>query len=158
MRKIGTVPVFRKIGTVPIFLLAVLFSTAAEAQITVQDAWARATPPGAKIAAGYLVIRNAGGADRLLGASSPAAERVETHTTMRDGDISRMREVKGYEVPARGTLELKPAGSHLMLVNLKAPLKEGTTVPLTLKFEKAGEVKTELQVRPLVGGEHHHSH
>ena len=158
--KMVTVTLFllKKIGTVPIFLLAVLFSTAAQAQITVQDAWARATPPGAKIAAGYLVIRNGGGADRLLGASSPAAERVETHTTRRDGDISRMREVKGYEVPARGTLELKPAGSHLMLVNIKAPLKEGTTVPLTLKFERAGEVKTELQVRPLVGGEHHHLH
>ena len=147
----------KKIGTVPIFLL-MLFSAAAHAQITVQDAWARATPPGAKIAAGYLVIRNAGAADRLVSASSPAAERVETHTTMRDGDISRMREVKGYEVPARGTLELKPSGSHLMLVNIKAPLKEGTTVPLTLKFEKAGEVRTTLQVRPLVGGEHHHSH
>ena len=99
-----------------------------------------------------------GAADRLVSASSPAAERVETHTTLRDGDISRMREVKGYQVPARGTVELKPAGSHLMLVNLKAPLKEGTTVPLTLKFEMAGEVKTELQVRPLVGGEHQHSH
>src|SRR5437764_6592950 len=98
--KMVTVTLFllKKIGTVPIFLLAVLFSTAAQAQITVQDAWARATPPGAKIAAGYLVIRNAGGADRLLGASSPAAERVETHTTMRHGDISRMRQVKGYAV------------------------------------------------------------
>ena len=155
VRKTGTVPIFLKMVTVTIFLLS---AAAAQAQITVQDAWARATPPGAKIAAGYLVIRNAGAADRLVSASSPAAERVETHTTLRDGDISRMREVKGYEVPARGTLELKPAGSHLMLVNLKAPLKEGTTVPLTLKFERAGEVKTELQVRPLVGGEQHHSH
>ena len=97
----------------------------------------------------------AGAADKLVSASSPAAERVETHVTMRDGDISRMREVKGYEVPARGTLELKPGGSHLMLVNIKAPLKEGTSVPLTLRFEKAGEIKTELQVRPLAGGDPH---
>ena len=153
--KMVTVTFFRKIGTVPAFLVALLLANVAHAQMTVQDAWARATPPGAKIAAGYLVIRNAGAADRLLSASSPAAERVETHTTVRDGDISRMREVKGYEVPARATLELKPGGSHLMLVNLKALLKEGTSVPLTLKFEKAGEVRTELQVRPLVGGEHH---
>ena len=65
MRKIGTVPVFLKMVTVTIVLLT---AAAAQAQITVQDAWARATPPGAKIAAGYLVIRNAGGADRLLGA------------------------------------------------------------------------------------------
>ena len=148
----------KKIGTVPVFLAALLFANLAQAQITVQDAWARATPPGAKIAAGYLVIRNAGAADRLVSASSPAAERVETHMTTRDGDVLRMHEVKGYEVPARGTLELKPGGSHLMLVNIKAPLKEGMSVPLTLNFEKAGEVKTELAVRPLVGGEHHHSH
>jgi copper(I)-binding protein len=138
-----------------ILLLALLGARAAEAQITVQEAWARATPPGAKIAAGYLSVRNAGAADKLVSASSPAAERVETHVTIRDGDISRMREVKGYEVPARGTLELKPGGSHLMLVNIKAPLKEGTSVPLTLRFEKAGEIKTRLQVRPLAGGEPH---
>ena len=150
----------RKIGTVPIFLGFFFFATAAPAlaQIKVEEAWSRATPPGAKIAAGYLVIRNAGAADRLVSASSPAAERVETHSTMRDGDILRMREVKGYEVPARGSLELKPSGAHLMLVNIKAPFKEGTSVPLTLKFAKAGEIKTELQVRPLTGGEHPHAH
>ena len=145
----------RKTVTVTIFLLGLLAASAAQAQITVQEAWARATPPGAKIAAGYLTVRNAGAADKLVSASSPAAERVETHVTMRDGDISRMREVKGYEVPARGTLELKPGSSHLMLVNIKAPLKEGTSVPLTLRFEKAGEIKTELQVRPLSGGDPH---
>jgi copper(I)-binding protein len=142
-------------ATVTIFVLGLLSAGAAGAQITVQEAWARATPPGAKIAAGYLTVRNAGAADKLLSASSPAAERVETHMTMREGDISRMREVKGYEVPARGTLELKPGGPHLMLVNIKAPLKEGTAVPLTLRFEKAGEIKTVLQVRPLVAGEQH---
>lgn len=143
--------------TVTLFLLASLCANA-QGQITVQEAWSRATPPGAKIAAGYLVIRNAGGADRLVSASSPAAERVETHVTLREGDISRMREVKGYDVPAGGTLELKPGGAHLMLVNIKAPFKEGETVPLTLKFEKAGEVKTELKVRPLTGGAQQHSH
>src|SRR5689334_7277685 len=124
----------RKTVTVTIFLLGLVAASAAQAQITVQEAWARATPPGAKIAAGYLTVRNGGAADKLVSASSPAAERVETHVTIRDGDISRMREVKGYEVPARGTLELKPGGSHLMLVNIKAPLKEGTSVPLTLRF------------------------
>ena len=146
-----------KLVTVTLFLLAAL-SANAQGQITVQDAWSRATPPGAKIAAGYLTVRNAGAADRLVSASSPAAERVETHVTIRDGDISRMREVKGYEVPANGTLELKPGGAHLMLVNIKAPFKEGTSVPLTLRFEKAGEVKTELKVRPLSGGAQQHSH
>ena len=146
----------KKMRSVSVLLsLFFLASAPALAQIKVEEAWSRATPPGAKIAAGYLTVRNAGAADRLVSASSPAAERVETHVTIREGDISRMREVKGYEVPAKGTLELKPGGAHLMLVNIRAPFKEGTTVPLTLRFEKAGEVKTELQVRPLTGGAQH---
>ena len=115
----------------------------------------RATPPGAKIAAGYVTIRNAGAADRLVSISSPAAERVETHITVREGDILRMREMKGYDLPAGGTLELKPGGAHLMFVNIKAPMKEGESVPATLKFQRAGEMKVEFQVRPLAGGEHH---
>ena len=141
-------------------MAAMFMAAPALAQVTVENAWARATPPGAKIAAGYLTIRNAGAADKLVGASSPAAEKVETHVTMKDGDISRMREVKGYAVPAKGKLDLTPSGSHLMLVNIKAPLKEGDKVPLVLRFEKAGEVKTELAVRPLgaTTGEHMHMH
>ena len=54
--------------------------------------------------------------------------------------------LEGYEIPAAGSVELKPGGAHLMLVNIKAPLKEGTKVPLTLRFERAGEVRTELHV------------
>ena len=140
-------------------LMAAMFIAAqALAQVTVENAWARATPPGAKIAAGYLTIRNAGAADRLVSASSPAAEKVETHVTVKDGDVSRMREVKGYAVPAKGKVELAPGGSHLMLVNIKAPLKEGEKVPLVLRFEKAGEVKTELAVRALGASAHEHMH
>jgi periplasmic copper chaperone A len=138
-----------------LLLMAALAAAPAWAQVTVENAWMRATPPGAKIAAGYLTIRNAGAADRLLGVSSPVAERVETHVTVREGDILRMREVKGYDVPASGTLELKPGGAHLMFVSIKAPMKEGTSVPATLKFQRAGEIKVEFQVRPLAGGEHH---
>ena len=138
-----------------LLLLLALAATPAAAQIKVEEAWMRATPPGAKIAAGYLTIRNAGAADRLISVSSPAAERVETHITARDGDILRMREVKGYDVPAKGMLELKPGGAHLMFVDIKAPLKEGTSVPAIIRFQRAGEIKVEFQVRPLAGGEHH---
>ena len=126
-----------------LLLLLALAATPAAAQIAVEDAWIRATPPGAKTAAGYLVIR-ADAADRLVSVSSPAAERVTTHITVHEGDVARMREVKGYDVPAGGTL-----------VNIKAPLKEGMSVPATLKFQRLGEVKVEFQVRPLAGGEHH---
>jgi len=143
-----------KMVTVTVFLLS---AGRVCAQVTVADAWARATPPGAKVAAGYMTVRNAAAApDKLVGASSPAAERVETHVTVKDGDVSRMREVKGYDVPAKGALTLAPGGSHLMLVNIKAPLKAGDKFPLTLKFEKAGEIRTEMTVRPL--GAAHDTH
>ena len=144
----------RKMVTVTISLCVALMVSAAHAQIAVEDAWIRATPPGAKTAAGYLIIR-ADAADHLVSVSSPAAERVETHITVHEGDMARMRQVKGYDVPANGTLELKPGGAHLMFVNIKAPMKEGMTVPATLKFQHLGEFKVEFQVRPLAGGEQH---
>ena len=138
-----------------LFILA-LVAGPAMAQIKVEDAWARATPPGAKIAGGYVRIANIGSTpDRLLSVSSPAAERVETHITVREGDISRMREVKGYEIPANGTFEAKPGGAHLMFVNIKAPFKEGEQIPATLRFARAGEIKVEFRVAPLTGDMHH---
>lgn len=130
--------------------IALLAALPAWADVKIENAWSRATPPGAKIGAGYMTIRNASSsADRLVGASSPAAQKVETHVTIREGDVSRMRPVEGYAIPANGVFELKPGGAHLMLINLKAPLKEGDKVPLVLKFERSGEVKVELQVRAL---------
>lgn len=136
-------------------LLLLFLSGAAWGQIQVEEAWSRATPPGATVAAGYLVLRNAGGApDRLLSVSSPAAARVEAHVTVKDGDISRMREVKGYEVPAKGRLELKPGSGHLMFVDLKAPFKQGDKVPATLRFQRAGEVKVEFAVEGMGAMDH----
>ena|SRR5688572_9140008 len=127
-----------------------LVSTSVFSQVTIENAWSRATAPGAKVGAGYFTIRNQSAApDRLVGASSPAAARVETHVIEKQGEILRMREVKGYEVPAKGSFELKPGGPHLMLVDIKAPLKEGDRVPVTLKFEKAGEVAVQLRVERL---------
>jgi len=135
-------------------LLLALAAPPAAAQISVEDAWIRATPPGAKTAAGYMIIR-AESADRLLSVTSPAAERVQTHITVQEGDVARMREVKGYNVPANGTLQLKPGGAHLMFVNIKAPMKEGMSVPATLRFERLGTFEMDFQVRPLAAGEHH---
>src|SRR5919205_1465678 len=113
-----------------VFIAALVAAAPAAAQIKVADAWSRATPPAAKIAAGYLVIRNSGPTpDRLVSASSPAAERVTTHITVQQGGISRMREVQGYEIPANGTFEAKPGGAHLMFENIKAPFKEGESIP-----------------------------
>jgi periplasmic copper chaperone A len=128
-------------------------------QVEVSDAWMRATAPGQKTAAGYMTIRNKSAQpERLVGGSSQAAAKLETHVSIMDGDIMRMREVKGYDIPAKGSFELKPNGSHLMLVDLKRPLKEGDKVPVVLKFEKSGEVKVDFEVRPLVSAHKEHSH
>jgi len=125
--------------------------------VKVEDPWARATPPGTKIGAAYMKITSGGTPDRLVGASFPALVKDELNATEKKGDVMRMREVKAYDIPAKGGFELAPGGAHLMLVDLKAPLKEGAKVPMTLRFEKAGEVKVELQVRAL-GASGHGSH
>jgi len=119
----------------------------AKGELEIENAWARATPPGAAVAGGYFAIRNKGAvADRLVGVSSPASARVEIHEMAMEKDVMRMREVKGIDVPAKKSVELKPGGYHLMLIELKAPLKPGDKLPLTLRFEKAGEVKAEIAV------------
>ena len=136
-----------------------LLSSPAWAQVEIENPWSRATAPGAKVGAGYFTIRNKSATpDRLVGASSPAAARVETHVIEKQGEVLRMREVKGYEVPAKGSFELKPGGPHLMLVDIKAPLKEGDKVPLTLRFEKAGEVAVQLRVERLGATPAHKHH
>jgi copper(I)-binding protein len=131
------------------FLLFALQGLAQDKKtIEVEEPWARATTPGTTLAAGYMLIRNsAEDRDRLLSVSSPRARKVETHVTLKDGNIMRMREVPGYEVPGRGRVELKPGGAHMMFIDIKQPFKAGEKIPVTLRFEKAGEVKVELEVR-----------
>lgn len=132
-----------------IFIAAAVLLAAfpAAAQVTIDKPWARATAPGAQVAGGYLLIRNAGtGGDRLVAASSPVAGRVELHVHINDNGVMRMREVAGYDVPSKGSFELKPGGAHLMFMELKRPFKEGDKLPVKLKFEKAGEIAAEFQV------------
>ena len=140
-------------------LVLLLVASPALSQMKVEDAWTRATPPGAKTAVGYLVIRNASAVpDRLVGGSSAAAARVETHVTRKDGDIMRMRQVQGYDIPAKGSFELKPGGAHLMFVDIQQPFREGERIAAVLRFEKAGEVRVEFQVARLGAAPQPHSH
>lgn len=127
---------------------SVLAQTASGSQVEVVEPWARATAGTAKTAAAYMTLRNTGtGADRLVAVSSPVAGKVELHTHVKDGDVMRMRKVDAIGVGAHGTAKLVPGGLHVMFFDLKAPLKEGEKFPLTLKFEKAGEVSTQVIVR-----------
>jgi copper(I)-binding protein len=140
------------------FALALLAGPA-WSQVEIEKPWIRATAPGAKSAAGYMVIRNNGAqADRLVGGASALAAKVETHVHVKDGEILRMREVKGFDVAAKGVFELKPGGAHLMLVDIKRPLKEGEKVPVTLRFDRAGELTVQFHVGRLTTPSSHHKH
>ncbi|MFN3933888.1 MAG: copper chaperone PCu(A)C [Parvibaculum sp.] len=114
--------------------------------LEVRDAWARAS--ATQTSAAYLVIENkTGEADTLLEARSPVAERVEIHDMTMEDMVMRMRRLDALPVGAGESVELAPGGTHIMLIGLFAPLEEGASVPLTLVFEKAGEIETEAPVR-----------
>lgn len=110
--------------------------------------WARATPTGATIGGGYLAVRTAGrDGDRLLGAASPLATRIDLHTMVHRGTVMEMRPAPGGFAVAPGeVLTLDPHGAHLMFVGLAAPLKEGDRIPVTLSFERAGSVAVDFLV------------
>ena len=143
-------------------------------QLTISGAFARATLPNAPVAGGFLTIVNAGNeADRLIAASTPVAGESQLHEMKMEGDVMKMAELaNGIEVPAGATVTLAPGGLHLMFMQLKEPLVEGTKVPVTLTFEKAGTVEIELDVGGIAakepamdhsmhsdhGGDAHHDH
>jgi copper(I)-binding protein len=132
---------------IPFFALVLFAAFPVHAQMQIDKPWARATAPGANVAGGYMVIRNAGAAaDRLVSASSPAAAKVELHVHINDNGVMKMREVPAYDVPAKGAFELKPGGAHLMFVEIRHPFKEGERVSVKLRFEKAGEISAEFHV------------
>lgn len=135
--------------------------------LSIEGAWSRATPEGSKVGVGYLKITNTGAAaDTLLNVETPVAGRGEIHDmTMTDG-VMRMRKLAdGLEIPAAGTVELKPGGMHLMLLDLKQQLVEGARVPVKLTFKSGAVVEIELSVQAIGAksgggsdGDHEHQH
>jgi copper(I)-binding protein len=116
-------------------------------ELTIGHPYARSTAPGQPAGGAYLSINNAGGAaDKLVSATADVAASVELHEMKMEGNVMRMREVPGIDVPAGQAVALKPGGLHIMLMGLKAPLKQGDKFPLKLKFEKAGEVTVTVNV------------
>jgi periplasmic copper chaperone A len=116
------------------------------AKLEISLPWAAVTPTGAKVGAGYLTIANPGEADKLLGAASPRAKKVEVHEMKMEGAMMSMRPVESLDVPAGATITLAPGGYHLMFIDIDAPFVEGQTIPVTLTFEKAGAVDVVLSV------------
>lgn len=142
------------VGSLCLLALSLLPATAADftkGDIKITQPWARATPGGAKVAAGYLTLTNSGKtADRLIGGTALAAGTLELHDmTMTDG-VMRMRRLEaGVEFKPGETVALKPGAIHVMFMDLKQPLKQGEKIKGTLVFEKAGTVEIEYEVAPI---------
>ena len=145
----------------------VLAAGAASAQsVRVEGAWARASVPGQKATGAFMTL-TAPAATQLVGVSSPAAGVAEVHEMAMQGDVMKMRAIESLALPAGQPVQLKPGGHHIMLLDLKAPLVQGATVPLTLLFKdaagKPGKIELQVPVRALTSpaapaGGHGHKH
>lgn len=142
----------RTIHTLISSALALAASTGLAQAVKVENPWARPTVQGQAGGGGFLRLVGGAANDRLVAASSEMAGRVELHTMKMEGDVMRMRQVDAIEVPAGKNVDLAPGGLHLMFMDLKAPLKTGTSFPMTLRFEKAGEVQVSVKVQPTASG------
>jgi periplasmic copper chaperone A len=117
-------------------LVAATVPALAQSSIQIEQPWSRATPSGAKTAAVYMTIDNKSGtADRLTGASSDVADKLQIHEMKVDNGVMQMREIAGgLPIPANGSAVLKPGSYHVMLIGLKKPLSAGEKFPVTLNF------------------------
>jgi copper(I)-binding protein len=133
----------------------------AQAQVTVQDPWVRATVPQQKATGLFASVTSAKGG-RVVAASSPVADVVEIHEMAMDNQVMRMRAIAALELPAGKAVELKPGGFHVMLMGLKQQVKEGDTVPVTLVVEgadgKRENVDVKAPARTLNAGSGGHRH
>ncbi|WP_313296172.1 copper chaperone PCu(A)C [Diaphorobacter sp.] len=142
-----------KLKLISLVASSLLFAgAAAHAEVTVKDAWVRATVAQQKATGAFMVLQ-ADADSKLLSASSTITPVVEVHEMAMDNNVMKMREVKSVNLPAGKPVELKPGGLHIMLMDLKSQVKAGDVVPLTLTVEdKAGKRETiqiQAEVRAL---------
>lgn len=129
--------------------------------LTIAEAFSRATLPNAPVGGGFLTVTNAGSEDdTLVAASTAVAGRTEIHEMAMEGEVMKMRQLTdGLPIPAGETIELKPGGFHLMFMELTGPLVEGETFSVTLTFEKAGEIEVPISIAgPGAKGMDHSGH
>jgi copper(I)-binding protein len=137
-------------GAVLVAAIAVA-AQAAPRSISIEKPWARETVEGQAAGGGFMTIVNNGQReDQLVSASSPASHEVQIHTMSMDGRVMRMRQLTdGLPIPAKGKVELKPRGLHIMFIGLKKPLRPGTSVPVTLKFRHTGSMTAQFKVQAM---------
>jgi len=128
--------------------------------LTLSNTWTRATPPKAKAGGGFVeIVNNGSETDKLVAAKSDVAAKVEIHEMSVTDGVMKMRELEGgIEIPAGETVTLKPGGLHIMFMGLNQSFEEGSTVPVVLTFEKAGDVAVELDVAKMGAKSMAHDH
>jgi copper(I)-binding protein len=115
--------------------------------VSVQDPYVRLAPPNAAATAAFMVIRNTGDKDvKVVKADNPVSKATELHTHLNEGGVMKMRPVPAIEIKAKGEAVLKPGGLHVMMIDLKAPLKEGDSVPITLTFDDGSSKQVDAKV------------
>lgn len=127
-----------------------VFAGAAD-HVVVQDPYVRLAPPNAPATGAFMVIRNNGDKDvKVLKADNPVSKVTELHTHLNEGGVMKMRPVPAIDIKAKGEAVLKPGGLHVMLIDLKAPMKEGDVVPITLTFDDGSSKQVDAKVvRPM---------
>ena len=138
-------------GLILLGLLLAGCQSASGPEISIENAWGRPSPKVATAGVFYMLIKNKGGeADKLIAGESPACGVVELHESyMTDEGAMGMRPVEGgfIEVPAKGETELKIGGLHIMCINKLEDFEVGAVLPLTLKFEKSGDITINIEIR-----------
>lgn len=135
-------------------LAAPTFAAGAADSISVVDPYVRQAPPGAMATGAFMVIKNSGAKEvKVVKADNPASKVTELHTHLNDGGVMKMRPVKDIPVKAKGEAVLKPGGLHVMLIDMKAPMKEGDIIPITLTFDDGSSKKVDVPVKKPTAGD-----
>jgi len=132
-----------------LFSVAVLAGAADN--VSVQDPYVRLAPPNAPATGAFMVIKNNGDKDvKVVKADNPMSKATELHTHLNEGGVMKMRPVAAIEIKAKGEAVLKPGGLHVMLIDLKAAMQEGDSVPITLTFDDGSSKQVDAKVvRPV---------
>lgn len=148
--------------SISFFISILLISTASAANsIKIENAWSPEAPPVAKVMAGYMKINNPSQKDiKLTSAKSPLFKRVEIHLTEMDKGMMRMIKQDNLNIKAKSFIELTPGSLHMMLIGKLKPVKAGSTIPVTLKFDNGEQLRINLNVKinkePQQMNHHHH--
>ena len=130
----------------------------AQGGLSIEEAWARESPPGSPNGVVYFTVENSGAEDQLIGIGVPAeiADRAELHTHRQEEGMMKMEKVDAVEIPEGGHAMFKPHGDHVMLIGLKQLLKEGETFTLELRFENGGTINVDVPVLKEAPSSHSH--